>query len=105
MPKVETRPFDVVNYLKTDEDVVAYLTAVLEEGNASSFAAALGDVARAKGMAEVARAAGLGRESLYKGLSTSGNPELATVLRVMEALGLRLCASSAIREQRVSVEA
>jgi probable addiction module antidote protein len=70
--------------------MAAYLAAALEEGDVSLVAAALGDIARAKGMARVARATGLGRESLYKALSPIGNPEFATILRVVAALGLRL---------------
>jgi probable addiction module antidote protein len=76
--------------LKTDEDIAHYLEAVCEDGDPSLVAAALGDVARAKGMAQIAKAAGLGRESLYKALSPKGNPEFATVLKVMRALGLKL---------------
>ena len=76
--------------MKTDEDIAHYLEAVFEDGDPSLVAAALGDVARAKGMAQIAKAAGLGRESLYKALSPEGNPEFATVLKVMRALGLKL---------------
>jgi probable addiction module antidote protein len=90
MPNNNTRPLDAADSLETQEDMVAYLEAAFEEGDASLIAAALGDIARAKGMTEVARRAGLGRESLYKTLSPDGNPELATVMRVMEALGLKL---------------
>jgi probable addiction module antidote protein len=90
MPNNNTRPWDAADSLETQEDMVAYLEAAFEEGDASLIAAALGDIARAKGMTEVARRAGLGRESLYKTLSPDGNPELATVMRVMEALGLKL---------------
>ena len=71
-------------------DIAAYLEAALEEGNPALVAAALGDIARSKGMAAVARKAGLGRESLYKALSAKGNPELSTVLRVVRAVGLKL---------------
>lgn len=88
--KTATRPFDVVDYLKSDEDLQAYLEAVLEEDDPALFAAALGDIARAKGMTQLSRDTGLGRESLYKALSAEGNPELATVFKVMRALGLRL---------------
>ena len=76
--------------MKTDEDIAHYLEAVFEDGDPSLVAAALGDVARAKGMAQIAKAAGLGRESLYKALSPEGSPEFATVLKVMGALGLKL---------------
>ena len=94
MAKIQTRPWDVTDYLKTMEDVVLYLEAAFEDGDPGLIAAALGDVARAKGMTKVAAAAGLGRESLYKALSPDGNPEFATVLKVMRALGLRLHASA-----------
>lgn len=93
--KTATRPFDVVDYLKSDEDLQAYLEAVLEENDPALFAAALGDIARAKGMTQLARDTGLGRESLYKALSAEGNPELATVFKVMRALGLRLQVTAA----------
>jgi probable addiction module antidote protein len=86
----ETRPWDAAELLGSKADIAAYLDAVLEEGDPVLLKAALGDVARAKGMTEIARAAGLGRASLYKALSPDGNPELATVAKVLRALGLRL---------------
>ncbi len=89
-PKIKTKPWDSAAYLRTDEDIAHYLEAVFEDGDPSLVAAALGDVARAKGMAQIAKAAGLGRESLYKALSPEGNPEFATVLKVMRALRLKL---------------
>jgi probable addiction module antidote protein len=76
--------------LKSDKDIAAYLESALDVGDAALFTAALGDVARAKGMTEIARKTGLGRESLYKALSPDGNPEFATVLKVMHSLGLDL---------------
>jgi probable addiction module antidote protein len=88
--KLKTIPWDSAAYLKTGGDVAYYLEAVFEDGDPALVAAALGDVARSKGMAKIARAAGLGRESLYKALSPDGNPELATVLKVLRALGLKL---------------
>jgi probable addiction module antidote protein len=93
--KTKTRRWDAVEHLKTEADRVAYLDAALEEGDATLVAAVLGDIARARGMAEVARKTGLGRESLYKALSAEGNPELATVLKVIHTLGLRLHAVAA----------
>ena len=78
----------MVEHLGTGEDMAAYLEAALEEGDPRLIAAALGDIARAKGMAQIAQEAGLGRESLYKALSST--TELATVLKVIQALGLRL---------------
>jgi probable addiction module antidote protein len=95
MAKTKTRPWDVVEHLESDEDIAAYLEAALEEGDPALVAAALGDIARAKGMTQLARDTGLGRESLYKALSADGNPEFATILRVIKALGLRLHASAA----------
>lgn len=86
----ETRPWDAAALLRSDSDIVAYLEAVLDEDDPALLAAALGDVARAKGMTRIARDAGLGRESLYKALSLGGNPEFATVQKVIRALGLRL---------------
>ena len=90
MPKTVTRPWDITRYLDSDEAIAAYLDAVLEEEDPALLAAALGDVARVRGMTQVARETGLGRESLYKALSKQGNPEFGTVLKVMHALGLRL---------------
>ena len=94
MTKTTTRPWDAAEHLDTVEDMVLYLEAAFEEGDASLIVVALGDIARAKGMTEVAGRAGLGRESLYKALSSDGNPKLATVMKVMEALGLRLRAKA-----------
>lgn len=92
--KTNTRPWDAARYLETDEDIAAYLDAALEEDDAALLAAALGDVARAKGMAEIARETGLGRESLYKALSAEGNPEFGTVQKVVRSLGLKLHVSA-----------
>src|SRR3974390_728666 len=90
MAKTKTVPWDSAAYLKTDEDIGNYLEAVFEDGDPALITHALGVVARAKGMSQIAQAAGLGRESLYKALSPDGNPEFATVLKVMRALGLKL---------------
>jgi len=91
--KVTTKRWDVVDHLKTNADRAEYLEAALEQDDAAFVCAALGDIARSFGMAEIARQTGLGRESLYKALSSEGNPELATVLKVVRALGLRLHAT------------
>ena len=88
--KTKTVPWDSAKYLKTDEDIADYLEAVFEDGDPALISYALGVVARAKGMTQIAQAAGLGRESLYKALSPDGNPEFATVLKVVRALGLKL---------------
>lgn len=90
MAKLQTYPWDASDHLETKEDIIAYLEAALEEGDPGLVTAALGDIARSKGMTQIARETGLGRESLYKALSTEGNPEFATVLKVLQALGLRL---------------
>jgi probable addiction module antidote protein len=93
MARTKTQPFDAADYLNSEDDMVAYLEAALEEDDPRVVAAALGDIARAKGMSQVARDAGLGRESLYKALSPEGNPEFGTVMKVVRALGLSLHAS------------
>jgi probable addiction module antidote protein len=89
MPTV-THPWDPAEHLDSDEAVAAYIAAALEDGDPALLAAALGDVARARGMSDIARAAGLSRESLYRSLSADGNPSLDTFLKVAKALGLRL---------------
>jgi probable addiction module antidote protein len=90
MAKTKTQLWDAANHLETKEDMAAYLEAALEDGDPALIAAALGDVARSKGMTQIARDTGLGRESLYKALSVEGNPEFSTILKVFQALGLRL---------------
>ena len=84
--------YDVVDYLKSEEDIAGYLDACIEEAgdDAAYIAAALGDIARARGMAQLAKDTGISREGLYKALSADGNPSLATVLKVVKALGLKL---------------
>lgn len=84
-----TSKWDVVDYLKSEESITAYLEAILADGDPQLIAAGLGDVARAKGMADIAAQTGLSRESLYKALSSDGNPRFATVLKVVSALGLQ----------------
>ena len=86
----ETKPWDAADHLRTEQDIVAYLEAAFEEGDSRLIAAALGDVARSRGMSRVAADAGLGRESLYKALSVNGNASFATVLKVLGVLGIRL---------------
>lgn len=88
----KTTPYDVSEHLRTPEEMAAYLDAWLEEApdDAAGIARALGDIARAKGMSQVAKDAGLSRESLYRALSAEGNPSFATVLKVAKALGVRL---------------
>lgn len=91
----KTKPFDAADYLQTEDDVAAYMTEALASGEAAVVARALGTIARARGMSRIARETGLSRESLYRALSAEGNPELATVLRIMNAIGLRLTAEPA----------
>ena len=95
MEKTQTIPWDPAEHTETEEDMAAYLNVALEEGDLSLIMATLGDIARARRMALVAEETGLGRESLYKSLSADGNPEFATVLKVVRALGLRLHATAA----------
>lgn len=95
--KVKTSVYDVAEHLRTPEEMAAYLDAWLEEApdDVSGIARALGDIARAKGMSQVAREAGLSRESLYRALSENGNPSFATVLKVARALGVKFHAQPA----------
>jgi probable addiction module antidote protein len=93
MKRRKTRTSNAVDHLKSDSDIASYFEAALVDGDPAVVTAALGDIARAKGMTKIAREAGLGRESLYKALSPHGNPELSTVLRVVRALGLQLHAT------------
>ena len=90
--KSKLRPFDAARYLTDDAAVAEYMTAVLETGDPDLLLLALGDVARARGMAQVAKDAGLGRESLYKALAPGAKPRFDTVLKVAKALGVRLSA-------------
>ena len=97
MRKTTTSLYDVAEHLRTPEEMAAYLEACLEEanGDAAFIAKALGDIARAKGMTQVARDAGLSRESLYKALGENGIPTFATILKVARALGVRFHAQVA----------
>ena len=91
---VRTRRWDPAEHLDSDEAIVAYIEAAMEDGDPAVITAALGDVARARGMSQIARDTGLSRESLYKALSADGNPEFSTIVRVLKALRLRLTASA-----------
>jgi probable addiction module antidote protein len=97
MAKTKTTKYDVAEYLNTPEEMAAYLEACLEEanGDAAFVAKALGNIARAKGMSEIARETGLSRESLYKALSGERVPSFETVLKVINALGLKIHAEPA----------
>ena len=88
--RTKTKPFDVADHLGDDATIASYVSSVLESGDAGRIAAALGDVARARGMAKVASGTGLSREALYRTLSVDGNPELTTLLKVLASLGLQL---------------
>ncbi|MBC2713771.1 MAG: putative addiction module antidote protein [Desulfobacteraceae bacterium] len=103
MAKTTTTRYDVAEHLRTPEEMAAYLEACLEEanGNAAFIAKALGDIARAKGMTQVARDAGLSRESLYKALSGDRNPSFDTILKVIGALGLKLHAEAVQRNSSI----
>jgi probable addiction module antidote protein len=92
---VKLLPFDAARYLTDDEAVAEYITAVLEADDPDLLLLALGDVARARGMAQIAKDAGLGRESLYKALAPGAKPRFDTVLKVARALGVRLTAHPA----------
>jgi probable addiction module antidote protein len=95
MGKPTTTLWDPAAHFDGEDDMVAYLEAALADGDPALIAAALGDIARAKGMSQVARDAGLGRESLYKALSPGGNPAFSTIMKVIAVLGLQLHASKA----------
>ena len=97
MEKEITSAWDVTEHLETEEDMAAYLEVALEGNDPSLIAAALGDIARAKGMTQIANQTGLGRESLYKALSPDGNPEFSTILKVVNALGLQLHAAGKMK--------
>lgn len=99
MGKTQTTRYDVAEHLRSPEEMAAYLEAWMEDahGDAASIAKALGDIARAKGMTQVARDAGLSRESLYKALSGERSPGFDTILKVVQALGLKLHAEAVHR--------
>jgi len=82
--------FDVVDYLKTEKDIAGYLSAVLEDGDPALFVAAIGDIAKAKGMTEIAKKSGVTRESLYRALKIEARPRFETVAKVVHALGMKL---------------
>jgi len=93
-PSRKLLPFDAARYLTDDGAVAEYMNAVLETGDANLLLMALGDVARARGMAQVAKDTGLGRESLYKALAPGAKPRFDTVLKVARALGVKLTAQA-----------
>jgi probable addiction module antidote protein len=87
---LKTARWDASEFLDSDEAIAAYLSAAFEDGDPGFIAASIGHVAKAKGMSQIARETGLSRESLYRALSDDGNPELSTMTKVMQALGLRI---------------
>ena len=94
MAKTKTQLWDAANHLETKEDIAAYLEAALEDGDPALISAALGDIARSRGMTQISRDTGLGLLCLDKALSVEANPEFATILKVFRALGLRLQVTS-----------
>jgi probable addiction module antidote protein len=92
MGKAKTIPYDAAEFLRDEADCAAYLQAVMEEDDVTeqNIASALGDIARARGMAQLARDTGLAREALYRALSPEGNPSLSTLLKVTRAMGVRM---------------
>lgn len=90
MSNIKTRPFDMANYLNSEEEIAEYLRQVLEDNNPAELAAALGDIARARGMTQLARDTGLSRESLYKSLSGERAPSSDTLFKVIHAMGFKL---------------
>jgi probable addiction module antidote protein len=95
MQKLGVKPFDMADYLKSNEDVAEYLSQVLNDGDSEELIRALGHIAKARGMAQLAKDTGLGRESLYKALAPGAKPRYDTVLKVIKALGIRLHAEPA----------
>lgn len=95
MDTLNLRSWNSAEHLKTEEDIALYFEACLEEGDSALITHALGVIARARGMSQLARDTGLTREGLYKALSAEGNPEFATVMKVIKALGLKLHATAA----------
>ena len=94
MSTIKTRPFDMANHLGSEEEITEYLRQVLEDNNPAELAGALGDIARARGMTQLARDTGLSRESLYKSLSGERAPSSETLFKVMHALGFKLTLAS-----------
>ncbi len=94
MSKIKTRPFDMAYYLQSEADITEYLSQVLEDGDSAELAAALGDIAKVRGMAQLAKDTGLSRESLYKSLSGERVPSTDTLFKVMRAMGFKLSVQS-----------
>lgn len=90
MKTVKFSRYDTVDYLQTEEEIAAYLDAAVEDGDPALIAAALGDIARARNISQLARDTGMSREGIYRALSGDGNPSFATVMKIASALGLRI---------------
>ncbi|MGO3357397.1 MAG: addiction module antidote protein [Bifidobacterium crudilactis] len=90
-----TRTWDVSEHLDSEEAIAAYLNAAIEDGDTALIQAALGDIAKAKGMSQIARESGMGRQSLYKSLNENGNPSFTTIINVAKALGMKLTFTTA----------
>ena len=97
--KPPTRPFDITEMLQDHESIAEYLTLVMEDGDPALLAATLCDIARARGMTQIAKDAGIGREALYKALRPDASPRFDTVARVCKALGVKLVAQPVVNEQ------
>ena len=102
---IKAAPYDSAEFLRTSEAVQHYMDEALATGDPSFIAQALGTVARAKSMTEIARKTGLSRESLYRALSADGHPELATILKVMAALDLRLATAKSTATKQAPTKA
>lgn len=87
---MKTKAWDASEHLESEEAIFAYMNAAFEDGDPALIAAALGDIAKARGMTGIAKAAGLSRESLYRALSAEGNPEFGTIMKVLKAMGIHL---------------
>jgi probable addiction module antidote protein len=95
--KTKISSFDISEYLKDEESIAAYLSAILEEGDTNLLLSAIGDIAKARGMSKIATESGLGRESLYKALDSSSKPRFDTVVKVLGALGVNMAFSARTR--------
>lgn len=98
----QAAPYDAAEFLDSEEDIAAYLNAALEDGDPTLVTAALGDIARARGMTQLAKATGITRDGLYKALSPTGNPSFATVQKVVRALGYKLDVEPALAQRPLS---
>lgn len=95
LENLDVQPFDLADYLQTDEDIAEYLSQVLSEGDTDELIRAVGYVAKARGMSQIAKDSGLGRASLYKAFAPGAQPRFDTVIKVMRAIGIELHAANA----------